>query len=422
MEKALYVGIDFGNAFSQVSFYNFKENEPVSVDFSGLENRYQIPTVISKTLGREEWFIGDEAKNCAALGEAELVDDLIGKAINREPVIVDDISMMPMDLVRIFFDGLLHSVTLFSGIGTIGKICITLEEYRIGILNIISEALYGLGFSRDQFIFAGREESYIYYAMSQDKELWRGDVVLFDFDVKGLHYYRLYSVIERGTRIVMTHEENLEEEVPYVLLDGESAEGLLDERLTRCARALFENANVTTVYLTGKGFEGELHVPEFLRYICERRRVFAGQNLYTKGACYQAYESARENSAFKDMLLACPQRITTGVEVRIESQGRDKILRLVKPGVNWYGADVSVDFILDDIKELELFLSPLDTKEKQIAKISLEDFPDRPNKATRITLKMSFTSDSRCHVMILDRGFGDFFPSSARVINEELLL
>ena len=422
MEKALYMGIDFGNETSQVSFYNYKEGEPTGVDFSGLETKYQIPTVISKTVGQEQWFIGDEARKCADLGEARLVDDLVVKALNREPVIVDDISMMPVELVRIFFDNLIQSVKLLSGMEELGKICITLEDFHIGILNILTQALMEIGIPREDILLCGREESYIYYALSQKKELWQSDVALFDFEEKGLRYYHLYMVTDHGQRIVMTHEESLEEEVPYVLMGNTASAELLDDRLLRCAKRLFEHKNVGTVYLTGKGFEGELHIPNFLRFICERRRVFAGQNLYTKGACYQAYEASRENSLFKEIILACPQRITTGVEVKIQSRGRDKILRLVKPGENWYGADVSVDFILDDVKELELFLSPLDSREKQVARISLEDFPERPNKATRITLKMSFTGDSRCHVLILDRGFGDFFAGSGRVITEELLL
>ena len=95
---------------------------------------------------------------------------------------------------------------------------------------------------------------------------------------------------------------------------------------------------------------------------------------------------------------------------------------MVLPGVNWYGADCSYDLIVDDTDELEIFLSPVDTMEKQVVRVSLADFPERPNKTTKITLKLSFTSDSRCHLMVIDKGFGEFFASSGRIINEEILL
>ena len=158
------------------------------------------------------------------------------------------------------------------------------------------------------------------------------------------------------------------------------------------------------------------------RYFPDRwKRVFAGQNLYAKGAAYAAGEGFLVNKA-KDYLIACKERITTGLEMKISDRGKDKILRMIKPGVNWFGADCSYDFILDDVNELEIFLSPVDIREKQLIRISLDGFPKRGNKATRITVSLSFTSDSRCHLMVKDRGFGEFFASSGRVINEELLL
>ena len=77
IKRPIYVGIDFCNDFSQVSYYNFTDNEPVSVDYSGLESKYNIPTVVSKTIGKDEWFSGDEARKSAALGEAVLIDKKI---------------------------------------------------------------------------------------------------------------------------------------------------------------------------------------------------------------------------------------------------------------------------------------------------------------------------------------------------------
>ena len=77
IKRPIYVGIDFCNDFSQVSYFNFTDNEPVSVDYSGLESKYNIPTVVSKTIGKDEWFSGDEARKSATLGEAVLIETLL---------------------------------------------------------------------------------------------------------------------------------------------------------------------------------------------------------------------------------------------------------------------------------------------------------------------------------------------------------
>lgn len=37
IKKPVYVGIDFGNEYSQVSYYSDKEKEPVSLGLSGPE-------------------------------------------------------------------------------------------------------------------------------------------------------------------------------------------------------------------------------------------------------------------------------------------------------------------------------------------------------------------------------------------------
>lgn len=89
----------------------------------------------------------------------------------------------------------------------------------------------------------------------------------------------------------------------------------------------------------------------------------------------------------KNYVLCCNERITTGIELKIIERGKEKILRLVKPGVNWYGADCSFNLIVDEAKELEMFLSPVDTVEKQLVKIPLTDFRKDQGKLHLLILK-----------------------------------
>lgn len=415
------VGIDLCDEYSQVAYFNYKENEPVSVDFSGLELKYQIPTVVSKMIGREEWYAGDEALKCAKLGDAVPVEGLLEKAVSKNPVSVDDIMVMPIELIKRYMDYLLQTAKIAGKSEVIDKICITMELFNISVLNVVSKALRELGYKKEQYEIISHKESFIYYSLNQKPELWKGDVVMFDYTACGLVTHRMYIVNERGTRIVMVQSDDYSDEIPFSLSVNQASVDLLDARLREAAVKAMDRHNVTSVYLIGRGFLDEIKLPDFIKYVCDRKRVFAGQNLYAKGACYAAVEGAYVNRV-RDYLLACSERITTGIEMKISDRGRDKILRMIRPGVNWFGTDCSYDFVVDDIDELEIFLSPVDSREKQLVRISLEDFPKRPNKATRITVSLSFTSDSRCHLMVKDRGFGEFFTSSGRVINEELLL
>ncbi len=419
--KFFGVGIDLCDEYSQVAYFNHRENDPVSVDFSGLELKYQIPAVVGKMTGRDEWYAGDEALKCAKLGDAVLVEGLLEKAAAKNPVSVDDIMVMPIELIKRYIEYLLKTAKTAGKSDSINKICITLEQFNISILNVVSKAIEELGYTKEQYEIISHKESFIYYTLNQKPELWKGDVVLFDYGTNGLSTHRMYIVNERGTRIVMVQSENFADELPFVLAMNQASVDLLDARLREAAVKTMDRHNVTSVFLIGRGFSDEIKLPDFIKYVCDRKRVFAGQNLYAKGACFAAVEGKYVNR-IRDYLLACSERITTGIEMKISDRGRDKILRMIRPGVNWFGTDCSYDFIVDDIEELEIFLSPVDSREKQLVRVSLEDFPKRPNKATRITVALSFTSDSRCHLMVKDKGFGEFYASSGRVINEELLL
>lgn len=67
IKKPVYVGIDFGNEYSQVSYYSDKEKEPVSLGLSGPENGYYIPTVISKAVGKANGLQGMKRKTVQCL-------------------------------------------------------------------------------------------------------------------------------------------------------------------------------------------------------------------------------------------------------------------------------------------------------------------------------------------------------------------
>ena len=417
-QKNICIGIDLCSDYSQVSYYDFESDEPASVEISG---NVFVPTVVSKSIGKDEWFAGEDAEKSAKLGESVLVTGLLEKAIDKNPVTVDETSVMPIKLLGCFFEYLLMSVRSAAGADNILSVCVTLDDFNISVLNILVKAMESVGIERDKLAVASHDESFVYYAISQRVEMWANDNFLFDYGDNGLVVKRMYIINERGTRIAMVHTDDLRQSVTASLMESENSREFADTQLTQVARDLFDKKSVSTVYLTGKLFADGVDLPQFVKFICDRRRVFAGNNLYCKGACYEAMELVGRKP-LKDVLLACGERITTGIEMKYSQRGRDKILRMVKPGINWYGADCSYEFIVDEMDEIEIFLSPVDGTEKQVVRISLEDFPKRPPRTTRIAISFSFTSDSRCHLMVKDMGFGEFFASSGRVINEELLL
>ncbi len=54
---------------------------------------------------------------------------------------------------------------------------------------------------------------------------------------------------------------------------------------------MFDKKVVSSVYLTGEGFENNWY-PNSLKVLCNGRRAFIGNNLYSKGACYSSMRYA----------------------------------------------------------------------------------------------------------------------------------
>ena len=271
-EKLLCVGIDLCSDYSQVSIYSYGAKEPASVDFAGAENKYRVPTTVSKMLGKDEWFAGDEAIGSMKIGEAVAVNDILKKAADKNPVRVDDIAVMPIELLSVYFDYLLKTAKNAANTEEIGAVCVTMEDFNISVLNVAVKAMEKLGIGRDRLTFASHDESFVYYALSQKQELWNNDVFLFDYGRGGLTARRLYIGNERGVRIAMIHTDGFTEEVPFELCENSISTEYLDNRLRDIAVKLLERKSVSTVYLTGEAFREDLNLPGFIKYICPERR------------------------------------------------------------------------------------------------------------------------------------------------------
>ena len=68
------VGIDLGNEYSQVCYYNVAKGEPESVAFQMPAANLRVPTVVLKEYGKDNgWMAGEVALSCNTLGELSLI-------------------------------------------------------------------------------------------------------------------------------------------------------------------------------------------------------------------------------------------------------------------------------------------------------------------------------------------------------------
>lgn len=65
----------------------------------------------------------------------------------------------------------------------------------------------------------------------------------------------------------------------------------LDRRFLEVVRQVTANKIISTVYLTGEGFEGNW-AKISLKNLCHHRKGFIGSNIFSRGACYYSLMTA----------------------------------------------------------------------------------------------------------------------------------
>ena len=109
-----------------------------------------------------------------------------------------------------------------------------------------------------------------------------------------------------------------------------------------------------------------------------------------------------------------PDKLKFNLGLNMYVAGEEEYIAIADAGENWYDSGVTYDFVLGNAKSIPLILTPLDGKGVETIEVELSGLPDRPPKASRLRLSVSFESERRMKIEVEDLGFGDFFPSTGR--------
>ncbi len=384
--KGLLAGIDISNKYCMASYFDYDEKKVKSVIFADnrpvADNPYEFKKL--PDLFKE----GSVRESDNAVGHVSKIIEYIKK---------------------------------ISGISYIEKICFTLKDFYMDNLCAISMIMKRLGIDDDKWSVISHDESFALYAYSQKKELYSASVLLLDYGENGIDAILLNKTKATSLNkdIVMENTYDISNESVSAAFTGSISLDEASDCIIEWLSDIFSKYSVSSLYLTGEGFNCESYPDRLTKFLCMRRKVFAGQNLFVKGAVYYCLKDSDKES-LNNLLLACKNRVTTGIEVQITDRGIVKRLRIIKPGVNWYMAYRKMDFILDDINKITLIMKPCNDSAEYTEEIDISEIPYRKGKMTRISMEIAFVSDSRCVVTVTDKGFGQFVKSSGAVIVKEI--
>lgn len=412
----LVVGYELGDEMSQISYCYLKEQEPQTISVTAGAEQYSIPTVLCKRHHMGQWYYGKEALRQVGQNEGILLDHLLELAIRGEMVTVEDTMVDPVALLTLFVK---RSLTLLSGIASweqVEALMFTCENLDQRMIDILTRVAAGLGLKNKKILFQSHKESFYYYMLYQPKELWNHEVLLFDYRQEKLRLYRLEC--NKKTTPVVVYIETEELSLPGMDRTGEIALEERDRQFLELAQDHCRGRLISAVYLIGDGFKDDW-MKESLRFLCQGRRVFRGNNLYSKGACLGIREKLHPTDAGKETVFLGEEKLKANIGMQVRRRGQETYYALLDAGVNWFDASRECEFLLEKDASFELRVTPLTGKEIKLVEIVLDGLQIPQEGFVRIHMELKLKDENTVVLSLQDVGFGELLESSGRSWTEE---
>lgn len=385
------------------------------------EKSWTLPTVVCKKKDEDLWLVGEAAYASALAGAGVIVDKLVKLVKKDGTATIGGVKYQGAQLLYRFLGQVLELAREEYKTDSVRRLVITVAKVDQRLLECLRGCGEYLGLAREDVSVISHTESFMYYVLSQRREVWNNQIGMFDLSPDSLCYYEMK--VQRGMRqtTVLAEREELEESFSLDVLKSPAGARLADRILCSCGTRLLQKKAFSSIFLTGKGFEEQDWAKEFMKLVCTRRRVFVESTLFAQGAAYKAVDLTREKTGYPYVCI-CEGRLDSSVTMKVLHKDQENQLVLAEAGESWHEAGKEVELILDQQDYLEFIITALDPKKKKAVRLVLEGFPKRDEKTLKVLLKIGFLDERTMTVMVRDQGFGDFFPSTGASIRQEVML
>lgn len=411
------IGYDLNDKMTQISYYELNSVAPESIVNDSDKEKLGIPTVLSKRKGVAQWEFGTAAVNAVQNEGASMVSNMLSFAAAGAGLEIEGEAYDVTELLILFVRRSLNLLSMILSPDEVECMVITVADLEGKLVDVLDKIAGALPIDRERIIIQTYEESVFYYLLHQPAELWEYEVSVFDYSDKYLRLYEMW--MNRGTTPIVSFVDRndfTDIKMPPEMMEKEESKekaARLDEKILRTIHDYFAGKSVGTVFLIGSGFEGGWADKTF-KYLCLGRRVFQGRNLYSKGACYCGRDKINPCNLNRNYVFLGRDKLKFNLGIRMKVYGREEYLTIADAGENWYDSGAEYEFVLGDTKSIPLLLTPLDGKDPEEIELELSGIVDRPPRASRVHLAVSFESEQRMKIEAKDLGFGEFYPSTGK--------
>ena len=410
------IGYDLNEKYCQISFYSEEAQEPQTMETT-LDN-YQIPLAVGKK--EKEWVIGNDAKRLDVLKQGYVAEDLYRRVIRQEKIELGEETFEAIWLLAKFVE-----ISL-KGFADIQQIVFTVPRLTLDIGRILKGIGQRAGVKKSRIYVQDYKESFCNYMLYQPKELWQYEAALFHCDrheVKAYMLRKLRTGFGKGKDTFVTVDEVASAQMKelaavYPVLNVDRAKDA-DVCFKQFVQGVFAKKLVSSVFLVGEGFENNWY-PQSLKVLCNGRRAFLGNNLYSKGACYTAYR--RNFSIEEGPIYLDETKMMEQICLKMRVHGMDKWQPIVSWGTRWYESDSQFEILLENTDDIEIHIESLVGAEMKVERVPLAGLPKRKAYTIRLQVNTLFLDEKTCKITFKDLGFGEFFPATDFCVEKEIHL
>lgn len=411
LKKRILVGYDLDDKLSQLSFCQAKDAEPQTLSMVEGAQQYSFPTLLARRKGQDLWAYGHQAEKLLNEEGEECIsiDNLLSLALEDKTLEIDGETYKTAALLALFIRRTLSLIGVDLSAGEIVAIVFTVRRLTEGMSVALDRMKEFLQLPDTEIMYLEYRESFFEYVIHQDMELMESDVLLCDHDSETLYADR------------MLHKRTADNTLAWVEEEIYKGMGQDDESFSQILEEALERGECSSAYLIGKGFDGNWY-QRGLKILCRGRRVFSGNNLYSKGACYMAINSVHKKKKPPAIVYLGKDKLKSELGMRVMQNGKEIYYPLLRGGEDWFSAGGEHEFLLEADNTFTLIVSHLDHRPPREIEMILGGIPQRRNKTTRIRMKVELTEHTTVAIRIEDLGFGELFPATHKTWHESFSL
>jgi len=383
------------------------------------ERTWVIPTVVCKNKNQDEWYVDEEAYAHTLIGDGVIEYKLLTQVLKDGTATISGIRYEGLYLLKMFLEKALELPRKAAGVDPIAGLVIAVSTLDVKLMDSLLYCADYLEIPRERVHIISHTESFIYYVMSQKKELWVNQVGMFDFRDSRITYYQMQADRLKRPAIVKVAEKDYSD-YAQLFISGEQTDEEKSSIFEVMVHGAIHGQIITSLYMTGAGFENDF-AADVMKKLCVGRHLFKGDNLYVCGACYMARELGGERR-LDDVVYLGEDIVTSDLTIQVYADAQERELPLVRAGTAWYHIEKEMDLIQDGDQELAVCIKNVVTKKQSVRLIPMDGILGRTDRRARVGIQIRFSGPDRCIMTLRDKGFGEFFPSSYRIWEETITL